>query len=1061
MDSRAQVPSPGDIARRIRQRTANSPGSSATTFHHLQDVVRRPAIMNPVETATSLADEAKDLEWIIDQLGLKSLSEALIDCFRRDEASPLAALLSADASASEVVGLWEQHLNSGRMSVLEMLAFERWFSLHPSAIAMDLPGGMQFEKTLHVCRQHVGLALYEHARDVNWRRPFVFTRTLALAREYLQRVVAEAHLTNERTRNQFLGKTAVATVLISRFEDCQEETLREAIELLKISISSGNPPQDATPYLLEGVIRLYDLTGDVNLLLDVKDTSQVDPAYQPRVAHFLNMAEIWLRLAERARSHGVIQVCLERADLNLEQAGESHPTESTDRVRQAILSTFLEALRDSGWQRHPSVTIRYLRTPFGLAEHARDHLLLEGNDAGLHMVDRLIAELTTLMDSIRGEPICRRVLADLLSAVSVSSAVPSDRRISALREAIRIRYGNNSPLTDEASRIRQGDDLIRLGALTGDQKVRRDGVLQLLREVSADTSSCNPLVILGRDIETNGPILESELKDIERHLEGQPGYRLSLRAIASGDSTSLYRSAAARAIRSPDVRHRHLGGRSNALTVEDHLGLSTDTFVFKRTRFRSCQLELRRAELIEETLRRDALGDRYGLVDHIAVLEEELPALENDLRSVMTVRRFARGSSLANIGSEEPSLAIARLTSTARYLAHIHAIERKVDDTPSGMRKELKTKEVGRWLKVIVDKPGDRSQFDRWWDLVRALPSFPRRDAHAFNWIVTDEEQILAVDLEAVGWRPVGYELAQLTDDVPILPCTRTGWTQRLAILAAYGETLTQRQMNVGDADLLQGYIAGLTARAIRALSDPSGSHGLRLHGHNLLRLIEMTADLEPARDLARDINLLWARRLGAPAGLTIPDLADARRKHISRALAFHLRHNPTIPRDRAGWAPVETLTSQLRSDGLRVSTIDVLAVAGAIDETRFESSETHVRAMYGHSVHVDISYTSSAERPQLFHATSMRALNQIFQGQGGLRPMSRQWVHLSTEWRKALQAGGRKGSPILLGLASAEQSAATFHHAGGSTWLAEEISAPLLTIIPIFGVFEWRLTNR
>jgi RNA:NAD 2'-phosphotransferase (TPT1/KptA family) len=1009
-----------------------------------------------------LADEAKDLEWIVDQLGMTSLADALQNHFVEGESSPLASLLTVGTSAAEVIALWKGYLNSRDLKVLEMLAFERWFSAHPAALAAELPGGMQFDKTLHVCRQHVGIALYEHAREMNWRRPFVFSRTLSLAREYLRRVVEERHLTNEHTRGQFLGKAAVATVLISRFETCDELRLRESLRLLDESMSLGNPVPDAMPYYLEGAARLYDLTGDVTILIDARRKHEETAVDQPRPAQCLSLAELWLRLAEVTVSDRARAVCLRHVRDNIEDALDANGLESADRVRYTILIAFAELLEDAAPQWHPKVVIRGMRTPFGLAEHALGTLLAEtSHGGGLDLVDYLISALTKLMIDSRGEPLCRRILADLQSAVSISPIVPVPRRISALREATRIRQGNNSPLADEGSRIRQGDDLIHLAALTNNPRIRKEGIIRLLNEAVSDPNSCNPLVVLGRDVESNGAIAESVLADIERGLERASGYRLWLRAIARGNATELYRSAAARAIRSPDVRHRHLGGRSNALTVEDHLGLSTDTFVFKRTSFRSSQLELRRAEVIERALARDGLADRFGLVDHMTVLEESLPDGADDLRPVITVRRFARGSSLADTGTEKPEIARVRLTAAAQYLAHIHAIEREGAGSPTGMRKELKTKEIGRWLKAIVDVSGDRSYFERWWELAGAMPAFPRRDAHVFNWIVTDEGRILAVDLEAVGWRPVGYELAQLTDDVPVLPCTAEGWNQRLDIMAEYGRVLALRGAEVG-SDLLKGYVAGLMARAVRALTDPGASRSLRLHGQQLLRLIASEASDAYGCALAGDFLMLWARRLGAPTGLTVPDLADSRRRHISKALAFHLRHNLSINRDPAGWAPVDLLTGQLRADGLRVSTADVLAVAAAIDETRFESSDTHIRAMYGHSVPVDIDYSPPGEPPRLFHTTSIRAANAIFQSQSaGLRPMARQWVHLSTNWKKALEAGGRKGSTLLVSVASASDPAITLHHAGGATWLASPIAPGMLTIVPLYEIFEWTLTNQ
>jgi AAA ATPase domain/Adenylate and Guanylate cyclase catalytic domain len=44
------------------------------------------------------------------------------------------------------------------------------------------------------------------------------------------------------------------------------------------------------------------------------------------------------------------------------------------------------------------------------------------------------------------------------------------------------------------------------------------------------------------------------------------------------------------------------------------------------------------------------------------------------------------------------------------------------------------------------------------------VPLLTRRDAHAFNWLLSGTNKVSAIDLEATGWRPTGYELAQLTN---------------------------------------------------------------------------------------------------------------------------------------------------------------------------------------------------------------------------------------------------------------------------------------------------------
>lgn len=95
----------------------------------------------------------------------------------------------------------------------------------------------------------------------------------------------------------------------------------------------------------------------------------------------------------------------------------------------------------------------------------------------------------------------------------------------------------------------------------------------------------------------------------------------------------------------------------------------------------------------------------------------------------------------------------------AEFLAFVNS-EESVEGLPTGARREVWTKEVGRWLKAVgVSSPPDK--FKLYWDQYSDQPLFRRRDAHPLNWLVASGGRLLAVDLEAIGWRPLGYEIGQ------------------------------------------------------------------------------------------------------------------------------------------------------------------------------------------------------------------------------------------------------------------------------------------------------------
>ena len=80
-------------------------------------------------------------------------------------------------------------------------------------------------------------------------------------------------------------------------------------------------------------------------------------------------------------------------------------------------------------------------------------------------------------------------------------------------------------------------------------------------------------------------------------------------------------------------------------------------------------------------------------------------------------------------------------------------------------------------------------------------------------------------------------------------------------------------------------------------------------------------------------------------------------------------------------------------------------------DKVRFEIKDDKIRALYGHSSSSipfnKIQKIASKPPDILYHGTSPSATKNIMSE--GLRPMNRQYVHLSADKNTALQVGKRK----------------------------------------------------
>jgi len=164
-----------------------------------------------------------------------------------------------------------------------------------------------------------------------------------------------------------------------------------------------------------------------------------------------------------------------------------------------------------------------------------------------------------------------------------------------------------------------------------------------------------------------------------------------------------------------------------------------------------------------------------------------------------------------------------------------------------------------------------------------------------------------------------------------------------------------------------------------------------------------------------------------------------------SRRIALVLRHRPEsagLTLDANGWVPVADLLSAL---GITRDELD--AVVEHNDKSRF--AVTHrdgadwIRASQGHSrrVSVDLGLPPADPPPVLFHGTPRANLEAIMSE--GLRPRSRDHVHLSSGVPTALLVGRRRSADVVvLRVAAGEMAAAghVFHLSANGVWLTPDV---------------------
>lgn len=516
------------------------------------------------------------------------------------------------------------------------------------------------------------------------------------------------------------------------------------------------------------------------------------------------------------------------------------------------------------------------------------------------------------------------------------------------------------------------------------------------------------------------------------------------------DAPGLYEFAAERALASREVDRKHLGGRTGVYLAEDYSGVVHDNFVFKPTTIALADREDRRVTLINDAIRKAGLEHRFELPQTMA--RSELPQgdpLRGNAYEVIVARQYHSGETLSEYVNErlDRKAALEALRQTVWFLAVIHLAESCEPGVGRRMRSQLWAKEFGRWLKAL--RIENRAEvFEEWWSIFNGrVPCYMRRDAHPLNWIVTPRRSIIAVDFEATGWRPAGYELAQLTDDFPLLSVDPDGWQERQGLLKEYRNRLCETGVTIEPDALWDAYEASLVARATRLLSDPVPSARGREHGVQLLRYLAAHATHVQVRSLATRIHEAWLVRLGVASDLdrAVHPITEARRRHLSRALAYELRHGSDVSLDVHGWASGSDLADALNSAGLRTNSAELQSVASAFDEPRYEVEGGSIRARYGHTRDVRIQYGSQAVHEQLYHGTAVSNLNDIFDGEG-LRSMGRLWVHLSSDPGAAIRTAKRHGPSVLL-VVDCSRVPGEVYEAGGPVYLAHSVPAETLRI--------------
>ncbi|HSH03501.1 MAG TPA: 3-dehydroquinate synthase [Anaerolineae bacterium] len=215
-----------------------------------------------------------------------------------------------------------------------------------------------------------------------------------------------------------------------------------------------------------------------------------------------------------------------------------------------------------------------------------------------------------------------------------------------------------------------------------------------------------------------------------------------------------------------------------------------------------------------------------------------------------------------------------------------------------------------------------------------------------------------------------------------------------------------------------------------------------------------ITADV-PTTTLTTTLDALAT---APPVDIPLPKPKGKRinHKHLSKKLSHILRHAPDhygLTLEDGGWISIDKLLPALRRrrDWKHIELAHILDMMKHANKKRFEFADGRLRARYGHTFDIKIEHQPATPPPTLYHGTPPQVAQIILQE--GLKPMKRQYVHLSTDIPTAHMVGSRRSdNPAILHIDSASAHAAghTFYQASGDhddVWLSDAIPPEFITL--------------
>jgi RNA:NAD 2'-phosphotransferase (TPT1/KptA family) len=934
------------------------------------------------EIIRNLGEWSPELARKFDRLGLtdKSLHE------EADLESCVSFTLKD--SIKDAVGAYIRDLDQ-KMSLPMALVILEHFRKAPSetsAVIQENRSSFFYSKTLAELSLRTAGLLHDSARDAFAKAELdlAIVRFDEAARESLF-ALGSGKLSEKGEKNAS-GKYGVAIAISGRWVHHSFQVLSRGLEYLERSIDLGNVGRESLGYRLEILVQLFDRTGDRGYLDQIRKPK---PEFKRlELDHRSLQAEARLRLAllsEGDMSRKYIEVGLALLD--------GYSEYGIERVRVITLNEVLK-----------SATLG----PLPLT--ATDCAFPNG--------------ISSLMNREPNKDLwalARKVIAVLDDERELKKSIPA--AVIACQILRRIVDG-----PEDLSTIRDFELLLELSNWLA-ERVRYNRFFQW----EAGNAGL-ALAKQTRDVSR----ARLALQKFNQLSEAYPSWPLPRVGLASareqfpilgGEPSNDWMSAVKLALEASTYLRSNLGGRNEVFAVADVRGFLTETFVFKPMPLSRALHEQQMLANISEEIRKQKLGEEFAVPQSLYVVRTDESGLGPEETKSIHVTRRSTGRLLSEV---ESGYLVEILPKVVEFIALHHKINGEPEKGRSAW-KPMKD-QLTLWARTIFT----REESSRLIDLFRAtfpgsLPVVRKRDAHPSNWIVDSSGRIVAIDFESSDWVPAGLDVVQFIEDGAIIPWTPEGYEQRLIALSQYF-----RHMGI-EIDLEQinySYSWMALCRALRNVTDVNASKALLRHSRELV--------VEVAQSGPNELGLI-CEILGQGLTLNLESEGSNKKRRrdirLSRAMSRCLRHQALemqVVMTDEGFVKVADLAKALST-----TEIEILRVVGDPTEPRFELVGDFVRALYGHSLPVNVTPSLSIGVPtKLFHGTSWEAIDDIVQS--GIKPMGRQRVHLTNSIHEAHAVATRKGSPLVVEI----DSSGNVTGAAEGIWTSKKVGANRVTVI-------------